>query len=108
MKVAERLPWVALTTVEGPTTEWREWSGGICLCSVCRYAKWSGGSCEDSIVDCLHPLLESEEVMREDASEGKGKDCWAFRPGKGWSIELAADVVGLYLQGLEPDWRRLP
>ena len=96
MKKAQRIPYVALTTVSLPG------GGDILMCSFCAYADWYG-SCGDASCECGHPLLQRSmdfEAQMEGAQAGE--DCWGFRPR--YDIEEAADMVGIWLNGQEVSW----
>ena len=95
MKRAQREPWLVLNQVPLPGTP--------SLCTWCKYASWSG-SCEEAEMDCEHPL----EVIRERSDDVSGEqyDCWGFRPDV--APEDAADIVGMWLRGEQPDWSTVP
>jgi len=101
MKREQRVGYLGLTAIGLPS------GGNAIMCSFCRYSKWSGG-CKEAYAECHHSLWR----VREDESEkincgtGMGSDCWGFRPSM--PIGVAADVVGLWLQGMEPDWDTVP
>ena len=54
-------------------------------------------------MECKHPL-EVVSEKSEDVSEGR--DCWGFRPNV--APEDAADIVGIWLRGQQPDWDTVP
>lgn len=91
---AHREPWLVLNQVPFPGTH--------CLCTWCRYARWSG-SCEEAEADCEHPL---GAVQENSDDVGAGQDCRGFRPNI--APEDAADVVGIWLNGQQPDWSSVP
>ncbi len=77
------------------------------MCTFCCYSEWPEcGS--DAEPDCKHPLWAVNEPCRDGILEDTGiaVDCWGFRPA--FSIEVAADIVGIWLQGKEPDWDTVP
>ena len=97
MNVTQRAPWLALTRVQLP----KPFDGNMGLCHFCKYANWIG-SCQEPDLDCKHPL---EAIAEGDWGDHPfnvwtGSDCWGFRPKK--SIEVSADIVGLFLQGKGP------
>lgn len=101
----KRLGYLGLTEVELPN------GGNPIMCSFCRYAEWQGWSCKERYAECHHPLMDrswSFERMTEGltADDGCGTDCWGFRPDV--SIETAADIVGIWLQGLGVDSDTVP
>ncbi len=97
MKVGQRNPWLILTQIEGACA---------IMCSFCRYAAWLGG-CQEQECECEHPLADkSWNFENEIENAMEGLDCWGFRPA--YSREDAADVVGIWLNGQQPDWETVP
>ena len=88
MKKSQREPYLILTKVELP-------GGEVSLCCLCRFGEQLG-DCGDGIA-CCHPLGD-RWGFPTDAEEGNGRDCWGFRPLV--SPEVAADMVGIWLQGM--------
>ena len=82
-----------------------ECSGGfVSLCPFCLFAEQEGDWCDASL-ECNHPLPVLSE--REDWGPWReGEDCWGFRPRM--SVEVAADLVGIWLQGKPVDSRTIP
>lgn len=70
---------------------------GYGLCNICKYAIFNG-VCDDCDLEC-HCGIEKVE---EDAyGTWSGDDCWAFQPR--WSLADITDMVGIWLQGKQPD-----
>ncbi|KKL17094.1 hypothetical protein LCGC14_2489010 [marine sediment metagenome] len=93
MKGSQREVWRAIT--EEVST----------LCSFCKYAKWFG-SCDSAGVECKHPLEDSFGYPYDEHGLEPGSDCWAFRPK--FELSIAADVCGIWLQGLAVNWSTVP
>ena len=104
MNKVKRQPYFILTQVSLPD------GNNPIMCSFCRYCECSG-DCYDADFDCLHPLNKPEhctvaiERVVNDAMDGSD-DCFLFRPA--FAPEVAADIVGIWLQGKEPDWETVP
>ena len=97
MKRQQRIPYLSLGYADLP-------DGGMAiLCCFCRYVEWSG-SCEEADCEYNHALLQVAEDEYQNAIQGG--DCWGFRPR--FKIEVAADIVGIWLQGKGVDWETLP
>ncbi len=74
---------------------------GWTLCTFCRFSEWDGSSCNGGWARCNHPLPAVYDRMGDDCFTDK---CWGFLPNKRLDIQLAADCVGVILQGYYPDW----
>lgn len=85
---AKRLPYFALTKVKTPTM------GYPSLCHFCKYAKWIG-DCNESDLECQHPLGQGYGAKWDSFAVWAGDDCWGFRPAV--DIDEAADMVGIWL-----------
>ncbi len=104
MKREQRAGYLGLTTIDLPR------GGNPIMCTFCRYGEYLGG-CKDGYYECTHALLDRTwdfEPMMESVMESAGAavDCWGFRPC--FSIDVAADIVGYWLQGMIPDWKTVP
>ncbi len=78
------------------------------LCSFCKYAEWNG-DCKEPENDCKHPLGVAGYYRAEQCIEDylcDGEDCWLFSPNV--TPEVAADIVGIWLQGKQVDWNTVP
>src|SRR4030042_1785237 len=95
MNKEQRLPYLILTEVELGENGW----GNPVMCSFCKYALWQGSCCDESYAECEHPILEVREVCSErfTSCDGRGVDCWGFRPL--YAREDCVDMVGIWLQG---------
>lgn len=94
------LPWV----ISGKKIE----DFNISLCHFCKYAEWSGG-CSDCELECTFPDIgRFGSKIYENCCDvwGGSGDCSGFAPK--CSREDCVDIVGLYLQGLHPNWSSIP
>ena len=102
MKKIKREPYLILTNIDFP-------KGNPLMCSFCRHSKWAG-NCKDAECECGHPLSISENcswgIEREVEDAMTGEDCFLFQPA--FTPEVAADIVGIWLQEKEPDWDTVP
>ena len=104
MRKSKREPYYILSNVALPD------GGQPIMCSFCRYAEWNG-DCKEAECECRHSLNEPRtcpwtiEAMIEKTMD-EGCDCFLFRPR--FTPEVAADLVGIWLQGQEPDWNTVP
>ena len=97
MNKIQRAPYYGLTKVEVP-------SGDVILCAFCRFAEWKG-SCGEGFYLCQHQFPEVSEEISERVAES-GVDCWGFWPDV--APEVAADMVGIWLQGQQVDSATVP
>ena len=102
MNKIERQPYFILVGITLPN------GGNPIMCSFCWYGECTG-DCEDGWFECLHPLHTADlgriPSMVENVMDGTG-DCFLFRPV--FAPEVAADIVGIWLQGKVPDWATVP
>ena len=108
MKRERREPWRALTRIEYPYFEpevGREIPTSFTLCHMCKFAKWEGSSCSDSYLVCQHALADKIDP-HEETPAWQGEDCWGFHPIAWLTTEIAADMIGLHLQGKWVDWEK--
>ena len=94
MKKAKRLPWETL----GEILESVDYD----LCCFCRYCKPQGTACDPGWLECGHPFSAiSDRLENNDCLIDR---CWGFQPEKDMSLSLAADIVGILLQGYYPSY----
>lgn len=94
MKKAQREAWVAITGANYVAV----------LCAFCKYGLYEG-DCKDGYYVCEHPLDVVYEMLHAPYGIEPGDDCWGFRPTI--KLDVAADIVGMWLQGQAVDRRDL-
>lgn len=93
MKRDQRVAWLALSSeIVGPPLESYESEFATTvypLCSFCRYSDYEDGYGPY----CEHPIDAVREPIGDFMLADHPRDCWAFRPERGLTIEAARQRV---------------